>query len=234
MSEDLLDEHIVVTGGTGALGGAVLEALLARGARCHVPCVEREVPATFALASHERVDAAAGVDLTSESSTRTYFESLPPIWASIHLAGGFTAAPIAEATLADFQRMLTLNAVTCFLSCREAVRAIRRSRGRGGRVVNVAARPVVKPVGGMAAYIASKAAVAALTESLAEELRSELILVNAVLPSIIDTEANRKAMPDADFSTWPKPAEIAETIAVLVSPKNALTWSALIPVYGLA
>jgi NAD(P)-dependent dehydrogenase (short-subunit alcohol dehydrogenase family) len=143
-------------------------------------------------------------------------------------------APIGETTLADFQRMMQLNAVTCFLSCREAVRAIRRADGRGGRIVNVAARPVVKPVPGMAAYVASKAAVVAMTESLAEELRGEYILVNAVVPSIIDTEANRKAMPDADFSTWPKTAEVADTIAILVSPRNALTSGALVPVYGRA
>ncbi|HTE52491.1 MAG TPA: SDR family NAD(P)-dependent oxidoreductase [Kofleriaceae bacterium] len=234
MIRDLLDENITVTGGSGALGSAVLEALLARGARCHVPCVEREVPPSFALASHERVQATPGIDLGSESSTRAYFESLPPLWASIHLAGGFAMATITETTLEAFQRMLSTNAVTCFLSCREAVRAIRRSRGRGGRIVNVAARPVVRPVGGMAAYAASKAAVASITESLAEELRPECILVNAILPSIIDTDANRRAMPDADFTTWPKPTEIAETIAVLVSPKNALTSGALVPVFGRA
>jgi NAD(P)-dependent dehydrogenase (short-subunit alcohol dehydrogenase family) len=234
MTHDLLDEHVVVTGGSGALGTAVLESLLSRGARCHVPCVEREVPASFGLATHERVHAAAGIDLTSESSTRSYFDSLPPLWASIHLAGGFAMAPIAETTLADFQRMIAINAVTCFLTCREAIRGIRRADGRGGRIVNVAARPVLRPVAGMSAYIASKSAVAALTQSLAEELRGENILVNAVLPSIIDTEPNRKAMPSADFSTWPKPAEIAEAIAVLVSPRNALTSGALIPVYGRA
>ncbi|HWM87188.1 MAG TPA: SDR family NAD(P)-dependent oxidoreductase [Kofleriaceae bacterium] len=224
----------MVTGGSGALGCAVLEALLARGARCHVPCVEREVPPSFSLATHERVQAQAGIDLTSESSTRSYFESLPPLWASIHLAGGFSMAPLAETSLADFQRLLSLNAITCFLSCREAVRSIRRAEGRGGRVVNVAARAVVKPAANMAAYIASKAAVAALTESLAEELRAEYILVNAVLPSVIDTDANRKAMPRADFSTWPKASEIADTIAILVSPRNALTSGALVPVYGRA
>ena len=231
---ELLDEHIVVTGGSGALGVAVLEALIARGARCHVPCVEREVPAGFALASHEQVRATAGVDLGSEASTRSYFESVPPLWASIHLAGGFSMSPIVDTTVDDFQRMFSMNAVTCFLSCREAVRSIRRAGGRGGRIINVAARPVVRPVGGMAAYAASKAAVASMTESLAEELRPEFILVNAIMPSIIDTEANRRAMPDADFSTWPKPMEIAETIAVLVSPRNALTSGALVPVFGRA
>jgi NAD(P)-dependent dehydrogenase (short-subunit alcohol dehydrogenase family) len=233
MERDLQDRNVVVTGGSGALGVAVLDLLLARGATCHVPCVEAEVPAGFALAAHERVRATPGIDLTGEESTRGYFESLPPIWGSIHLAGGFAMTPIAETSLADLQRMLSLNAVTCFLSCREAVRAIRRAAD-GGRLVNVAARPVVQPVGGMAAYLASKAAVAALTQGLAAELTTERILVNAVLPSIIDTGANRRSMPDADHASWPTPAEIAETIAFLVSPRNALTSGALVPVYGRA
>src|SRR5687768_11962222 len=184
MTKDELEgRHIVVTGGSGALGAAVLEALLARGASCHVPCVEPEVPAYFALASHERVSATAAVDLAGEESARAYFKSVPPLWASIHLAGGFAMATLADTTLAEFETMLEINAVTCFLCCREAVRSMRRAGG-GGRIVNVAARPVVRPAGGMVAYSCSKAAVAAMTESLAEELRSEDILVNAILPSI--------------------------------------------------
>lgn len=231
MTRDLDDHHIVVTGGTGALGGAVLDVLLARGATCHVPCHEREVPATFALASHDRVHATPAVDLTSESSTRSYYESVPPLWGSIHLAGGFAMAPVDGTSLADFERMFKLNGVTCFLCSREAVRAIRRG-GADGRIVNVAARPAVRPVGGMVAYSASKAVVAAITQGLAEELLPENILVNAVLPSIIDTPANRAAQPDADATRWPKTAEIAETIAFLASPRNALTSGALVPVYG--
>ena len=102
----------------------------------------------------------------------------------------------------------------------------------GGRIVNVAARAAVAPVPGMAAYLTSKAGVAALTQALAAEVLTEGILVNAVLPSIIDTPANRASMPKADFATWPKPAEIAETIVFLASPENALTSGALVPVYG--
>lgn len=232
-TNELEGRHIVVTGGSGALGGAVLEALLARGAHCHVPCVEPEVPAYFALASHERVSATAAIDLASEESSREYFRALPNLWASVHLAGGFAMAKLTDTTLAELETMLDINLVTAFLCCREAVRSMRRG-GAGGRIVNVSARPVVRPQGGMAAYCCSKAAVAALTECLGDELVGENILVNAILPSVIDTLANRRAMPDADHAAWPKPAEIAQTIAFLVSPSNALTSGALLPVFGRA
>ena len=228
---ELDGRHIVVTGGSGALGGAVLEVLLERGAHCHVPCVEPEVPAWFALASHERVSATAAIDLASEESTRDYFRSLPNLWGSVHLAGGFAMSKLTDTTLAELESMLDINLVTSFLCCRESVRSMRRGGG-GGRIVNVAARPVVRPQGGMAAYSCSKAAVAALTQSLGDELVGENILVNAILPSVIDTLANRRSMPDADHSTWPKPAEIAQTIAFLVGPSNALTSGALVPVFG--
>lgn len=230
---ELRDHHIVVTGGSGALGAGVVEALLARGATCHVPCVEPEVPAHFAFASHERVHATAAVDLGGEDSTRAYFGALPPLWGSIHLAGGFAMQPLGETSLADFDRMMRMNATTCFLCCREAVRAM-RGTGRGGRLVNVAARPAVRPAGGMIAYSASKAVVASITQSLGEELLPDGILCNAVLPSVIDTAANRAAMPRADHSTWPKPSEVAETIAFLVSPRNSLTTGTLVPVFGRA
>ncbi|HLU65900.1 MAG TPA: SDR family NAD(P)-dependent oxidoreductase [Kofleriaceae bacterium] len=234
IKRDLEGRDIVVTGGSGALGGAVLEALIARGARCHVPCREAEVPASLSLASHAQVSATAGVDLADEASTRAYYESLPGLWGSVHLAGGFAMAPIAETRLADLDAMLRLNAVTCFLCCREAVRAMRRTGAGGGRIVNVAARPAVRPASGMVAYVASKAAVAAMTGALAEELGDEGICVNAILPSIIDTPANRRSMPEADHAAWPKPAEIARTIAFLVSDDSGLTSGALVPVYGRA
>src|SRR5206468_11809576 len=125
--------------------------------------------------------------------------------------------------------------------CREAVKAMRRSgvvgvgvEEGGGRIVNVAARVVEMPAAGMLAYSVSKAAVAALTRSLAEEVRRDGILVNAVLPSIIDTPANRAAMPKTQFERWPKPLEIARTILWLASPDNVLTSGALVPVYGNA
>jgi NAD(P)-dependent dehydrogenase (short-subunit alcohol dehydrogenase family) len=204
--------HVVVTGGKGALGGAVVALLASRGAQVHVPDI-------------------ATVDLTSEAAATAYYASLPPLWASIQLAGGFAMAPITETSLAEFEKQWRTNAVTCFLACREAVRSI-RAAGGGGRIVNVAARPVLVPVSGMTAYAAAKASVAAITQGLAAELVGEAILVNAVLPSLIDTPANRAAMPGADHAAWPKPAELAEAIGYLASPQNALTSGALVPVYG--
>ena len=111
--------------------------------------------------------------------------------------------------------------------------AIARSGG-GGRIVNVAARPALEPRlgAGMIAYTASKAAVAALTQALGEEVAKDGILVNAVVPSTMDTPANRSAMPKADFSAWPKVEEVAATIVFLASPENKVTRSALVPVYG--
>jgi NAD(P)-dependent dehydrogenase (short-subunit alcohol dehydrogenase family) len=111
---------------------------------------------------------------------------------------------------------------------------MRGSGEGGGRIVNVAARVVEVPVAGAVAYSVSKAGVAALTRSLAVEVRGDGILVNAILPSIIDTPANRAAMPNADTARWPKPDELAGTILWLASPENRLTSGALVPVYGRA
>lgn len=220
--------NIVVTGGTGALGAGVVEVLLARGATVHLPMRESSLPAHL---QHERVKATPNVSLDNEQQVTAFYAALPELWASIHLVGGFAMSKVTDTSLADFEKQWRMNTVTCFLCCREAVRAM---RGKGGRIVNVAARPVVQPAGGMISYVASKAGVAALTQSLAPELLSEGILVNAVLPSTIDTPANRKSMPNADHDKWPKPKEIAETIAFLASKENSLTTGTLVPVYGRA
>jgi NAD(P)-dependent dehydrogenase (short-subunit alcohol dehydrogenase family) len=229
----LSGKHVVVTGAAGALGGAVVAALIERGATCHLPILEAAVPAHVAWAGDARAQAAPGVSLDDEAAVMRFFAALPPLWGSVHLAGGFAMAPITETALADLERMLAINTTTCFLSCREAVRAI-RATGAGGRIVNVAARPALVPTGGMVAYAASKAAVASITQSLAAEVTKDGIWVNAIAPSIIDTPANRAAMPAADHASWPTPAALAETIAFLVSPANQLTSGAIVPVYGKA
>jgi NAD(P)-dependent dehydrogenase (short-subunit alcohol dehydrogenase family) len=207
--------HIVITGGRGGLGKGVCAVLEARGAILHV------APDPPALRLDDEAQAVA------------FFAELPPIWASIHLVGGFAMKPIADTTLADFEAQWRTNTVTCFLSCREAVRSMRKAGG-GGRIVNVAARPVLAPAASLTAYTAAKAGVAAITQTLAAELAAEDILVNAVLPSVIDTPANRAAMPGADHASWPRPEQIAEAIAFLAAPENTLTSGALIPVYGRA
>jgi NAD(P)-dependent dehydrogenase (short-subunit alcohol dehydrogenase family) len=207
-------KHVVVTGGRGALGTSVVEVLRARGATVHLA----DLPE---------------VDTTNEAAVTRWFASVPAPLASIQLVGGFAMAPLVDTSAADLERMWRLNTLSCFLACREAARAM-RAAGSGGRLVNVAARPVLQPVAGMTAYVASKASVAAITQALAVELAGDRILVNAIVPSLIDSPANRAAMPNADFSGWPKPAQIAETIAFLASEDNALTSGTLVPVYGRA
>jgi NAD(P)-dependent dehydrogenase (short-subunit alcohol dehydrogenase family) len=227
MQIDFSGRDVVVTGGTGALGAAVVELLVSAGATCHIPAHR----ATDA--QQERVRIVGGIDLADEAAVTRFYAELPALWASIHCAGGFEMAPIADTTLSSFRAMMDTNAVSCFLCSREAVRKIRATTGAGGgRIVNVAAKPALVPTAGLAAYAASKAAVASLTVSLSEELAAERIWVNAVVPSTMDTPANRMAMPKADFDKWPKVSEVAATIAFLASPQNAVTRGALVPVYG--
>jgi NAD(P)-dependent dehydrogenase (short-subunit alcohol dehydrogenase family) len=226
--------RVVITGGTGGLGAAVVDAFLARGADVHLPMIEAELPAHLSWRGNAKVHAAPKVSLDDEAQVTAFYAALPELWASIHLVGGFAMAPIENTSLADFEKQWRTNAVTCFLACREAVKAIRKSGTAGGRIVNVAARPVLQPVKNMTAYTTSKAAVAAITQSVAADVLADKILVNAVVPSIIDTPANRKSMPDADHASWPTPAQLADTIAFLASEANALTTSTLVPVYGRA
>src|ERR1051325_4665303 len=166
MSLGLEGKQVIITGGDGGLGRAVVEAFAAAGATCHLP--------TLAAAGGEAragVRITGKVDLTDDGAVTAYFAGLPPLWASVHLAGGYAAKPIADTSRADLDRLLQLNVVTAFLCCREAVKALRQSGG--GRIVNVAARVVEVPVAGAVAYSVSKAGVAALTRSLAVETRSE-------------------------------------------------------------
>ncbi len=232
--------HVVVTGGTGALGIAVVAALCAAGATCHVTNFVPAEFAAFPFRYDTNVRVTPGLDLVDEPAVRRYYEGLPPLWGSVHLAGGFAMAPAAEISAAAFEAQFRMNTLSCFLCATAAVRAI-RARGqagpggiRGGRIVNVSARPALEPRlgAGMVAYTASKAAVAALTQALGEELVGEEIWVNAVAPSILDTPANRGAMPTADHSRWVAPSAIAEIIAFLASPDNRVTRGAVVPVYG--
>ncbi len=233
MSNTFDGRNVVVTGGAGAVGGAVVSDLLAQGARVHLPVRDADERASLPRDVAERLADASEVDLGDEAATRAFYDAVPDLWASVNCAGGFAMAPIEETAWADVESMLRTNLRTCFVTCREALRRM-RAGGEGGRIVNVAARPAAQPAGGMTAYAVSKAAVASLTQCLAEEVRSERILVNAVLPSIMDTRANRAAMPDASHEDWPKVEEVSAAIRFLASPENTLTTGALVPVYGRA
>jgi NAD(P)-dependent dehydrogenase (short-subunit alcohol dehydrogenase family) len=230
---DFRNRHIVVTGGTGALGSAVVGALLEAGASCHVPYRVDAKTKDFPHRAHSRVQLVATGSLTEEAAVARLFDAVPNLWASIHLAGGFAFGPVSEIDKAAFMQQIETNLVTCFLCCRAAVRAMARGKA-GGRIVNVSSRPGLewRAGAGVAAYTASKAAVAALTTALAEEVVKDGILVNAVAPSIMDTPANRQAMPKADYAAWPKVEEVAGAILFLASPDNKVTRGTIATVYG--
>jgi len=224
-----MERAAVITGGTGALGQAVVECLLDRGVACHVTWKFESELAEFAHADAVKLHE---VDCADETAVAEFYAGLDRVDASVHVVGGFAMAPIDATSRADFVSLFELNAVTAFLCCREAVRKM-RSHG-GGQIVNVAARPAVQPTGGMIAYTTAKAAVASITQCLADEVKDDGICVNAILPSVLDTPANRSAMPSADFECWPKVTEVARAIAFLASPESRLTSGALVPVYGRA
>ncbi len=228
---DFRDRHVVVTGGAGALGTALVEGLIEAGAICHVPCFDEAEAQRFRLRERPQVKLIVTGNLADEKNVAALYGGTAPLWASIHLAGGFAAGPLRETSTATLRQQIDMNLVSCLLCCRAAVNAM---TGRGGRIVNVAARAALewRSGAGMAAYTASKTAVAALTAALAEEVAKDGILVNAVAPSIMDTAANRKAMPKADFDLWPKVEEVAATILFLASPENRVTRGAVVPVYG--
>lgn len=238
MNFDFADRHFVITGGAGSLGTGVVKLLLDSGAKCSVPCFNKEEQQTFTFADHRDVFTQADIDLTNEEQTQSFYADAVghhgSLWGSIHIAGGFGMGKIEDTTLADFKKQIKINTITCYNSCRSAVRWMRNSEYQGGRIVNIAARPALEPRQGkgMTAYTVSKAGVAALTESLAAEIVTDDILVNAIAPSAIDTPQNRKSMPDANFDNWLKPKQLAKQILYLVSTDNEITRGSVIPVYG--
>ena len=230
---DYSGRHVVITGGTGALGTAVVGVLIAAGATCHIPYRHEGELAYFPHRDHRQVKLALGVELADEAAVAGFFAGVPQLWGSVHLAGGFAPGRVSDTGKDALMGQIEVNLATCFLCCRAAVNAMVRT-GAGGRIVNVAARPALEWRAGasMTAYAVSKAAVAALTVALAEEVVGDGILVNAIAPSTMDTPANRKAMPKADYAAWPKVEEVAATILFLASPDNRVTRGAVVPVYG--
>lgn len=233
---DFDGRNVVVTGGTGALGVAVVTALIEAGAICHVPHRGDAEADRSGLRDQSRIKLYGNLDLTDGGAVERLFAGLGTLWASIHIAGGYSFGMLKDIDEATLRQQIETNFISCALCCRAAVRAFGRGVSGGGRIVNVAARPALEWRSGahMAAYAASKAAVAALTVALGEEVAKDGILVNAVAPSIMDTQSNRKSMPKADFSTWPKVEEVARTILFLASPTNTVTRGAVVPVYGRA
>ena len=218
----------IITGGFGALGRAVGAAALAADAR--VALVDA---APEGRGLPQGALAIGGVDLTdadqAASAVEQAAEALGGLDVLVNVAGGFVWQTLADGDPAQWERMHRLNTLTCANASRAALPRLLASDA--GRIVNVGANAAVKAAAGMGAYAAAKAGVHRLTESLAEELKGR-VTVNAVLPSIIDTPANRADMPNADFSAWASPAEVAAAILFLASEDASGVTGALLPVVG--
>ena len=230
----------IITGGAGGLGAAVVTTFLGAGARLIVP-VENESDLAK-LRERARIPASAPLggerlELTDEAAVRAYYARVAREHGGldilINLAGGFAGGqPVHETPWSLWQQQLDVNLKTAVLSCAAAVPHL-LARG-GGAIVNVGTRTATQPAAHLAAYAASKRAVLQLTEALAAELRDGNVTANAILPSVIDTPANRRANPDADYSRWVKPEEIARVILFLVGPDARVISGAAVPVYGRA
>ncbi len=230
----------IVTGGAGALGSAVVSTLLAAGATVAAPYRHEGELEALRQQLGLTADAAlsgAVVDLTAEAAVQAYYGQVAAehggIDILVNVAGGFAGGkPVHEAGWAIWQEQLDLNLKTAVISCAAAVPHM-IARG-GGAIVNVSTRTATQPGANLAAYAAAKRAVLQLTEALAAELRDHEITANAILPSTIDTPANRRGAPNADHSRWVSPEAIARVVLFLVGPDARIISGAHVPVYGKA
>lgn len=221
----LAGKHIAITGANGGLGRAAVEQALAQGAR--VAMLDIEVNEQL-FANHDAVHRYA-VDLCDEAATRACFETLGPVDALLNIAGGFDmGTPVHETTDEQMASMFRINVTTMRNAVAAAVPAMLK-QGQGA-VVNVGALGAQQGAADMGAYIASKSSVMRLTESMSEELKDRGVRVNAVLPSVIDTPANRQAMSDAEFDRWVAPRDLAAVMLFLCSDAATAVHGALIPV----
>ena len=228
MQEKVGGKVIVVTGASGALGRVVAETALARGGR--VAAID--FTAAQGAPAGARLDLG-GVDLTDAAQARQAIDSVAAhfrkIDALVNIAGGFTFETVADGDPKSWQRMYAMNVLTALNTCKAAIPHLVACSA--GRIINIGAMGALQAGAGMGPYAASKSGVHRLTEALAAEWKGK-ITVNAVLPSIIDTPANRASMPKADYSKWLTPQELANVILFLASDAASAVTGALLPVNG--
>ncbi|WAH55377.1 SDR family NAD(P)-dependent oxidoreductase [Pseudomonas silvicola] len=233
MNPDLKGKVIAITGAFGTLGLAVAREAVALGAK--VALLDRVHPDLQTLPG--ALDGAlclGGIDLTCQASAQEAFARIATHYGALdgllNIAGGFRWETLEDGDLASWDLLYNMNVRTSITASKAALALLLQSPA--GRIVNIGAGAAVKASIGMGAYAASKAGVARLTESLADELKERGVTVNAVLPSIIDTPQNRIDMPDADFASWVSPRELAAVILFLASDRASAVTGALIPVSG--
>ena len=231
------EKVVLVAGGTGGLGRAVSLAFMNESAKLIVTYRKDQEFSELKGASGANASRLAGrnVDVTDEGAVKQLIEEISAkhgrLDVLVNTVGGYAGGTkFWELDTKVLDQMLALNLRSGFMLARAAVKTMLK-QGKG-TIVNVASKAAVDHGAGLAAYAASKAAAVAMMDSLAADLRGSAVRVNSILPSIIDTEPNRKAMPGADFTKWPKPEEIARVILFLCSDDAKLVHGAAIPVYG--
>ncbi|MHB8646246.1 MAG: SDR family oxidoreductase [Thermomicrobiales bacterium] len=237
---DLTGRVAIVTGGAGALGRATIRVLLDAGAIVVTTDKEgagmRDLGASLPddrRARFTTVEANIATEEGAASVIRRTIDMHRRLDILVNIVGGYAGGPsVAETDLATWREQYELNATTAFLMARAAIPLMQPRRW--GRIINVASRVARTAPAGLSAYAASKAAVIALTEVLANEVRNDGITANAILPSVIDTAANRAAMPESDFDAWVRPEQIGHVIRFLASEESGIISGAAIPVYGRA
>jgi NAD(P)-dependent dehydrogenase (short-subunit alcohol dehydrogenase family) len=237
MKIDFADKVVVVAGGTGGLGNAVSRAFLEEDAKVVVTYRKEDEFAALKQAAGAKANALEGiaVDVTDEGATSELIGGVLSrhgrVDALINTVGGYVGGvKLWELEVKVFDAMLSLNLRSGYALARAVVPAMLKQKH--GAIVNVAAKAAFDHGAGAAAYAAAKAAAVAMMDSLAADVKGTRVRVNSILPSIIDTAVNRRAMPNADFAVWPKPEEIAQVILFLCSDHGAVVHGAAVPVYG--
>jgi NAD(P)-dependent dehydrogenase (short-subunit alcohol dehydrogenase family) len=236
MTEKFSGKVVLVAGGTGGLGRAVSLAFLEEGAKVVVTYRNQsELDALESEVGKSALLEGQSVDVTDETAVRQLIGRVLSdhgrLDVLVNAVGGYAGGvPLWELETKVLDQMLALNLRAGFVLARAVVPGMLKQKS--GAIINVASKAAFDHAAGAAAYVASKAAAAAMVDSLAADLKGTGVRVNSILPSIIDTEANRKAMPNADFATWPKPEDIARVILFLCSDDAKLIHGAAVPVYG--
>jgi NAD(P)-dependent dehydrogenase (short-subunit alcohol dehydrogenase family) len=237
MNQRFSGKLVLVAGGTGGLGRAVSVAFLEEGAKVVVTYRGQEEWEDLRGVVGANASSLAGrrVDVTDEAGVDQFVQGLIAEYGHLDVVVNTVGAYAGGIKLWEtdpkvFDRMLTLNLRSGYAILRAVVPAMLKQKH--GAIINIAAKAALDHAGGAAAYAASKAAAVAMIDSLAADLKGTGVRVNSILPSIIDTEANRKAMPTADFAQWPKPEDIARVILFLCSDDAQLIHGAAVPVYG--